>query len=286
MHSLNEHGYGIYFSINSFNKRRTGENLIKLNAVYADIDIAKEGDGTGSEELERRKQAMIEVLKNYCEPSVTIVTKNGIQPLWYIDEDKVDEETIKMYKSVIEGVIEFSIEHGGLGDNVKDVSRILRLPGYFHKKSIPFMIRELNGSGHRWNLLDLKNFFWKDPIIKMNACNGVVKNNCKKKNNDESDPLWKEIDKIDIREIVIRAGAQAGLKIEFGRDNHLILNGERRGTFVSSNRQFINTQSSVFPLEGNRVMVAAKLLGVSNYEAVRWICNSFDNDIRLELYGG
>lgn len=42
---LNEQGWGVYFAVNEFKKDRKTNQVIKLRYVYADMDIAKKGDG-------------------------------------------------------------------------------------------------------------------------------------------------------------------------------------------------------------------------------------------------
>ncbi len=175
---LNEKGYGNFETANCFaatekelnelrsklkkpylTKRRK-EFLSKLNEVFADVDVCKDSDGMPVEEREKRKRELITAFDNHCSASVYVITKNGLQPKWFIDEDKIDEETQTKYINIINGVIEFSKKHGAMGDPVKDVTRILRIPGYYHLKSDPYLITEEKGNEKIYTLDELKSFFW------------------------------------------------------------------------------------------------------------------------------
>lgn len=275
---LNQQGYGIYVTANSFNGARKKQSLLKLNAVVGDLDVAKDSGDTTEETREECKLALIEKLNKYCPPSWTVITKNGIQPWYLIDEDKRDENTLKLYEGVMCGLIDVSKGIGGLGDETKDVSRLWRVPGYVHNKSAPFDITEIPGNGHVWELEDLREFFWREPK-NTHASKGRTYS-------PTSDiPLWRELSKIDIKDVVIRAGIESGRDIHFGRDGHMVLNGERRGTFIGTGGDFIATQSSVDPIKGNRVTVVANMLKIPNGEAVVWLCNTYDKDPRWKLYG-
>ncbi len=272
---LNDRGYGIYITANSFNGGfRNKGTLKKLNAIVGDLDIAKSSKHMPIEEKDEKKRRILINLRKYCPPSWVVITKNGIQPWYLIDEEKIDKHTLQLYEGVMCGLIDLSIEFGGLGDEAKDVTRLWRMPGYLHQKSEPFQISEMEGNNHAWELETLKEFFWREPKKEKIYSGG-----------DSDNPLWREMDKIDIREIVIRAGAELGDKIEFGKDGHLILNGERRGTFVGRGGRCIATQSSVYPIKGNRVTVVADMLKMSRHQAVQWICREFDTDPRIKLYG-
>jgi hypothetical protein len=272
---LNEKGFGIYMTANSFLGGRKKENLLRLNAIVGDLDVAKNSENLSLSELKTRKQTLLDKLTDYCPPSLTVITKNGIQPWYFINETQTNDKTLKLFEGVACGLIDLTKELGSLGDEVKDVSRLWRLPGYLHQKSEPFEVTEFAGNNHTWQLLDLKDFFWREPQ-ELKPTETV---------STSTNPLWREMEKIDIRDIVIHAGKASGRKIEFGKDGHMILNGERRGTFIGTGGGFIATQSSVDPIKGNRITVVASMLKISNYKALQWICENFDKDPRWKLYG-
>jgi len=73
---LNKDGRGIYFTPNGFKGGRKAENLVSINAVYADLDVAKEG---GKGDKQPSKNAL---LKDKIIPNSIIDTKKGIQAIW------------------------------------------------------------------------------------------------------------------------------------------------------------------------------------------------------------
>jgi hypothetical protein len=82
--------------------------LKKINAVFADIDIAKKGDNQTREQKEEKKKTLLSELMKICEPSCVLDTSNGIQPLWIIGDYPIDEASQKRYIALINGIIERS----------------------------------------------------------------------------------------------------------------------------------------------------------------------------------
>ena len=151
--ALQEKGYGIYKSVNEFfatqeqmeeagvKTMRNNAFCTKINAVYGDLDIAKNGDGTTEEDLNQKKEMLIKAVREYLEPNVIIITKNGIQPIWKLED--TSPENKKRAVNVINGIIEWSKTVGSAGDKVKDIARVLRVPGFLHLKSEPFLVEAL-----------------------------------------------------------------------------------------------------------------------------------------------
>lgn len=160
---MNEQGFGIFVTANSFNGRRNTNQLTKLNAVVGDLDIAKDDEQLSEDELNDRKNKLLHALEQYCPASSVVITKNGIQPWYYISEDDVEQGTIRLYTGVTGGLIDVSKKFGALGDEVKDVARLWRVPGFLHQKSEPFLVHEKAGNEHVWTLADLAQFFWREP---------------------------------------------------------------------------------------------------------------------------
>ncbi len=71
------------------------------------------------------------------------------------------------------------------------------------------------------------------------------------------------------------------------RENHVYLNGERKGAFIGTegDRQYIATNSSSFPIKGNKVTATAQLIRCSNREAFKWLCRKYNiSDKAAEEY--
>ena len=263
---LNEHNFGIYFTPNGFKGKRQKKNLSKLNAVFADLDIAKTGDESTEKERDTAKLKVMKWLKATLIPHVIIITRNGLQAIWLIDEDRLlDAE--EEYKDIIEGIIYQSTKVGCAGDHVKDVSRVLRLPGYFHMKQEPFRCSTLLNQIPRYKLSDFPDAFpqKEKPVI------------YSKQPKNRLNLYHKTIDDIDFQELIIAAYLSTGVKAEFDSKGRVIEDGRLTGTFQGKNgdRRFL-ASTSHDPKEGNQITAVAAIKGCTNKEAVTWIKEEFD----------
>ena len=262
---LNSDGWGVYFSVNLFNNgRRRKEDCAKLRYIFADLDIAKEGDGSTEQQRTNKKQKVISALYEKIIPTLIIDTKNGIQPLWKLEDGTIDK--IPEYENVIKGLIEWSKTIGCAGDAVQDCARILRLPGYLHQKGEPYLCEEKYKTDKSYKLEDIKKVFYKEekkyePV----------------KNNYPLNDVAQAVENIDIKELVIRAFQSVGRTAEFNNNQELVLDGRKTGTFQGrkDGGNFI-ASSSHEPFKGNRTTVVADILGVTNKEAYRWIIKEYD----------
>ena len=125
--SLNLKGYESYFTVNGFSNstKATKTNCTNLNSFFVDID--------GRKDLEE-----LESIKAKFDPSFINETKRGYHLYWLLDEtiykaDYSDEEwnlIVARWERIEQAiVIEFNAD-----PVVKDVSRILRVPGTFYWK--------------------------------------------------------------------------------------------------------------------------------------------------------
>lgn len=84
----------------------------------------------------------------------------------------------------------------------------------------------------------------------------------------------------DIKTVLADAAREGGWgNLTFkDRENHVYLNGERKGAFIGTegDRQYIATNSSSFPIKGNKVTATAQLLKCSNREAFNWLCEKYN----------
>jgi hypothetical protein len=135
--AANDAGAGIYYTVNETDGLgRKATNVREIRAWYTDIDgvrapLAKRG-------VVRR------LLEHATPPSAVIETRNGIHALWYaVPGHDLDLEA---YRATEEGVIGY----WGGDQSVKDIARVLRAPGFVHRKRKvdqplpePFLIRVL-----------------------------------------------------------------------------------------------------------------------------------------------
>lgn len=281
--TLNKKNYGIYFAVNEFDhneekakalgvKTFRNNGLIKtLRYVYADLDIAKAGDGKTREEKQAKKEIIKKALISYAPPSFIIDTSNGIQPLWEItDGVGPTEETKLKYTNAIKGVIEWSKQYGCMADNVHDLARILRVPGYYHQKEEPYLCEIVYKSSTK-------------TVIDEFAALFPFEEKTKEKVNTQStyrlSPVDQAIAEIDIKDIVIRAFGSTGRIASFDSNDEVVLDDRKTGTHQgrTGDRQFIAT-SSHEPFKGNKITVVADILGITNKEARKWIIDEFHLD--------
>lgn len=290
---LNAKGCGIYFTVNGFSAtieqrnelwlrlkakepktnmptaRRT-EFLTNINAVYADLDVKKEG---GPGDADAMKHKLLLALKNDCfSPNLIIITKNGLQPIWYVHTKGIGEEVQRLYKQVINGIIEWSKPHGGVGDKVNDVTRVLRLPTYNHNKSEPYKCEAISISGFSTSLIGMAGHF---PYEEEKPKAKYVANTSYKRGD-----ILMAIDKIEFQELIIRAFATVGRTASFDTQKRLVLDGRLTGTHQGkvNNGDFL-ASSSHEPYEGNRITAVASIMSCTTKEAFTWIKESYSLDM-------
>lgn len=119
----NRNGWGIFHAINSFSGPRRKEYLSQINAWAIDID-----GGNKKDHLKKIWNAPIL-------PSLVVETKSGFHLYW-----NAKDAIVSSYKSIIEDRL---IPFFGADERAKDLSRLLRVPGFFHAKdpNDPFMIK-------------------------------------------------------------------------------------------------------------------------------------------------
>lgn len=277
---LNDKGYGIFFAVNDFNKSRKEKDLKALRYIYADIDIAKNGDGQTREDKELAKEKKINNLLEYCSPTKIIDTSNGIQPLWKLKGGlNPTEENIKRYKKVLLGIINaFEADSGA-----KDVSRVLRMPGYYHQKAEPYLCKLIHDYPEReYTLEELEEKFpYEEPEVKK----PVVHNNNT------------QVDSLDFKEVVKRCFKEKGVSISFSNSNNLCLSGAENdptSAYIDrNNHSFLHHGDSTrlkdmgLAFSGNVVTLPADMLFNGNRaDAFKWLKKEFnllDEQIQKQL---
>lgn len=248
--------------------KRNGQFLEKIRAAFADLDIAKSGDGQTRDEREYKKLDLCEVLNAHCKPNRIIHTSNGIQPIWFLKNTDISKEYQERYVNAINGIIEWSKGNGAMGDAVKDTARILRVPGYNHMKEEPYMVWYQDNEVPPYDLGEIEQAF---PF------------QAEKKYDHESpkdiklDLISLEIDNLDFQDLIIRAFGSTGRSASFDKQGRLILDGRLTGTFQGKNgdRNYL-ASSSHEPYQGNRITAVADILSVTNKEARKWIVDTYN----------
>jgi len=118
----NEAGAGIYITVNACDGQgRKAENVTRVRAFYQDDDA---GD-----------------VRAPIEPSIIVETSPGKQHLYYL----TDDTPVDQYQDVQKALV----DNCGGDRNAVDISRVLRLPGYMHRKGDPFVVKMIHESGQQ-----------------------------------------------------------------------------------------------------------------------------------------
>jgi len=124
-------GCGVFFSPNAFDSQRRVDNLRQIQAVYVDCDLRHEGESIPDDEFRRRLDDAAQVLVGCNHPPHAIIrTKNGLQAIWCV-EPTAGPEAVNLFHET-EGLL---INHFDADPAAKDVTRVLRLPGFLHLKN-------------------------------------------------------------------------------------------------------------------------------------------------------
>ena len=257
---------------------------MKLNYVYADLDIAKAGDGKTREERDELKLDVLMHLQEKCPPTFVIGTSNGIQPLWKLEDMPITPENKKLYTKVIKGVIEWSKEYKCKADGVFDVARILRYPNYYHQKEEPYLCEVIFKDPNRkvYSLTELEKIFpYEEPTGKQVGQYSLDRTSPKQPTLSATNVVFEEIEKLDFQELMIRAFASVGRTAEFDKTGRLILDSRLTGTFQGrkDDRNYLASTSHE-PFKGNRITAVADILGITAKDAYRWITDEYNLDYR------
>jgi hypothetical protein len=151
LRSQHQLGAGIYITVNETNGRsRQSKDIIRIRAVWQEDD-----DGySGSFPLE---------------PSIVVESSPGhFHRYWLIADNWPTDEKGRADFAVI---MERMVESYGCDNSAKDISRVLRLPGFFHRKAdkgpvAPHMVRIVEASGKRYTRAEILAAF--PPIVREN----------------------------------------------------------------------------------------------------------------------
>jgi P4 family phage/plasmid primase-like protien len=114
---LNNEGAGIFVTINETDRKgREAKNIVRVRCVFADLD------GSPLEPVVRHKQV----------PHIVVVSSPGRwHAYWQVDGLRLGE---------FENVQKRLIKRFNSDPKVKDLPRVMRLPGFLHRKGTPFLI--------------------------------------------------------------------------------------------------------------------------------------------------
>lgn len=247
--------------------------LKKLKFIYADLDIAKKWDWQTREEKEAKKRRLLDELNSYCEPTMVIDTSNWIQPLRRINEERVDDEIQEQYIKTINWIIQWSKQFWAMGDEVKDVTRVVRMPWYNHMKEETYPVTITGWGVKEYTIAELEEKFpyesTKRPVKKL----------------DEWDLSWqfRAVQDLPLEDVLARAFRATWRSFEIDKQWRFIIDWRLTWNFFWKTGWDFVASTSHEDLSWNKITTVSKILGVSYSEAYKWIKEEFNIKSETEL---
>ena len=156
-HKLNMEGYGIFFAIQKMkSEERKIQNLDSIRCIAIDIDNKDQS----------KLDIMEKVTKSPLIPTMVVESKNGYHVYWILKKESWvkalnPEETAINYRNFLK---ERFVPLFGADKQACDVSRVLRMPGFYHIKNPmdPFLVNTLIQTNKTFLMSDIKTAF---PVI-------------------------------------------------------------------------------------------------------------------------
>ena len=143
-------GAGVFITVNETDERgRKKENIIRVRAVFQEDDDGFDG-------------------KFPLEPSIVVETSPGHSHRYWLIADvwPADERGHADFTTVMERMVETY----GSDRRAKDISRVLRLPGFLHRKGKPHLVRIVEARGCRYSRAEIMAAFPPvEPVKKTHA---------------------------------------------------------------------------------------------------------------------
>lgn len=226
-YEFNNKGYSIAWTVNSFEgQRRTRENLKRILSWPVDID-------TGN------KPEMLEKIIKIAYPSKIVETKKGFH-LYY---DAVDASV----DSYAEIVVDRLCYYFGADESLKDVTKLLRVPGFDHLKnpSEPFLVKEICSHDVKYTEAQMRYIF---KLPQEHEDNLETKKEARKAF-EHDDGLWDRIYNLDCEEALLRISGADFVGYEaftFSRSNRgkkqIIVNGKGTGCWLDKEKRIGSTK--------------------------------------------
>lgn len=143
--TLNDEGHGIFVMVNEGDGRgRKQENVVAARALFID------DDGKGETPI-----AFVEGKPPFDKlpPSITVQSKAGQHNYWLLVPGQPLDEFTPMQKALA--------EHFGTDTAVKDLPRVMRVPGFLHQKvrQDPFLVRVVQTSDARYTMKQVRDAY-------------------------------------------------------------------------------------------------------------------------------
>jgi len=225
---LNDDGFGIFWAVQKFNGERRKENLIKINSWSVDID-----GGNKEEQLDRIKENIY--------PSLVIETKNGYH-VYFNSKDAtldnfeaiVSDRLVPIYKA---------------DPKAKDISRILRVPGFNHMKDPkdPFPVKTI------WTYpveYTEQQMFFNFKLTEDKKKESKAKQELRNAFRYDGEDVWEKIYNLDCEQVLNRLSGTEAIsldQISFRRVSNgnlnIIVNGKSTSCWIDSNKRIGSTDN-------------------------------------------
>ncbi len=131
--ALNNQGAGIFVTVNETNERgRKAKDIIRVRAIWQDDDCGYSGSFP-------------------LQPSIVVSSSPGkFQRLWLATDLTHEDFQLLMGTMVAEY---------GCDRRAADITRVLRVPGFFHNKADPYLVTIVEVSGMRYGRDELRQAF-------------------------------------------------------------------------------------------------------------------------------
>ena len=187
---LHADGAGVYVTVNQTDgKGRKAENATRIRAVFQEDD----GGHGGPFPLE---------------PSLIVETSPGHFHRYWLTDWPADEQGRKDFAAVMERMV----ESYGSDKNAKDIVRVLRVPGFLHRKGDPHLVRIVEARGRRYTQDEILAAF---PPVKRQEKKEPPRHEWKPQGDDDR-RIREALDRInaDERDVWLQIGM--ALKDEYG----------------------------------------------------------------------
>ena len=144
---LNDQGAGIFVSVNPTAGGRKKTNITGLRGWHSDLDLKDATESFAPELLP-------------IKPTMMVMTPNGWHPYWLSEVPMPCEDQARRGEHEAElKAICLALKPFGADKRTSDVTRVLRLPGYFHKKAEPRLVELVTASGPRYTREQIREAF-------------------------------------------------------------------------------------------------------------------------------
>lgn len=249
----NRLGWGIFHTVNAFRGPRRAECLAAINSWAVDID-----GGTKAAQLALIKKSPIF-------PSLVVETKSGYHVYWH-----AKDATAQNYEAIVSDRL---IPYFKADPRAKDVSRLFRVPGFYHCKDPS-------------NRFLVKVSFWNDCTytetdmfyaFRLSANDKKLEQKKQELRRECGDSLWERIYNLDCVEALTRlsgtmyvGGEAYTFKPVTSGNLNIYVNGKSTSCFIDRHRRIGSAAKG-----GPTVYCWLKWFGWSNKETVKIIKEVF-----------